>query len=237
VEVFGIRPEARAGIVRDDQVELCLDRRAQAFGGGRGDGRRHCRRRRLDAERAQEWEAAVAVGGSGPSERLQEGGEGGLVAARRLDLDLAKARDGARSMPHLHGAQHHLGDGSPGRVDEEAGLARPDGGDGSERGSPRRRGDEVHEPCRRDVAGVASAAFTLRAAGAAARPFDVRLTTRQRELPAALAALGAPAEGDAGVGEPVIGRVDVGVGEGARRESFPRQIGETEPRPAVEPHD
>ena len=237
VESLWILPESRPRIMGDDLAELGLDHRPHLLD-GRGLGRRRFgRRRRLDVERAQELGTAVAVGGAGGPKGLLEALEIGLVAAGQLHLDLPEALDRARPAHHLHGVEHDLGDGPARVADQHALASRPQRGDGHQRGTARPDGDEIDHPWqvgRRPwrALGGAAPTGTIRVSGQL--ELESRFALGQLELPQALAALDAAAEGDTRHRQPMVRRVQVDVGERARGQRLARQMGEAKPRPGAE---
>ena len=161
----------------------------------------------------------------------------GLVATGQLHLDLPEALDRARPAQHLHGVEHDLGDGPARVADQHALASRPQRGHGHQRGAARPDGDEVDHPWRWGVgpgAPLAGAAPTGPICVSGQLELESRFALGQLELPQALAALDAAAEGDTRHRQPMVRRVQVDVGEGARGQRLSRQMGEPKPRPGAE---
>ena len=139
---------------------------------------------------------------------------------------------------HPHGVEHDLGDGArasrtstPWRRDCSVATGTS--------GAPRAK--TVHEVDHlgrwEDVspgAPVAGPAPTALSRVVGQIELEPRLALGQLELPQALAALDAAAEGDTRHRQPMIRGVQVDVGERARGQRLARQSGEAKPRPGAE---
>ena len=236
VERLRILCESRSGIIDDDLAELDIAPSPQPLDGGGRRRRRLGRWRGRDVERAQELGTAVGVGGAAAGSTCPRRARSARRrrSARPRPPGTARPRP-ARAAPAPSRARPRR------RARARRGPARPGVATAAWPQAPgsaaRPDGDEVDHLRRRDVglgarlAGAAPAGL-LRVSGQLELESRIargslschrlsRPSTRRRRVTPATA-------------QPMVRRVQVDVGQGARGQRLAREMGEAKPRPGAE---